>query len=138
MAIKTEPLPDPVAPDPVAPDAEPPGKPGPARQTKPEMFSQLVDDGRHWLRAEAAVYRAEARRRLIAAAIIAGLFAVAAVIAFAALSTALFGAILALAPRLGAGGATLVVVVGALIMATLLALVGRWRLRVLVRGTSAL
>ncbi len=104
-----------------------------ARLPLPELFMQLSDDGKRWLRAEVAVYREEARRRLIGAAIVAGLFSVAAVIAFAALSASFFGIILALTPWLGAGWATGAVLLGGLVVAGLLGIAGRWQLRRLMR-----
>ena len=34
------------------------------RPSLPDLFAELADGGREWLNAEAAVFRAEARRRI--------------------------------------------------------------------------
>ncbi len=101
-----------------------------------DLFSQLVSDGKLWLQAETTFYRAEAQRRLIGAGIAVGLFAAAAVLSFAALSAALFGAILAVTPMFGAGWATAVVTLGAVVVALVLALLGRWRWRLALRRNA--
>lgn len=97
-----------------------------------ESILRLSDDGQRWLYAELVVVRAEARKRLIGAAVVAGLIAAAAAIAGAALSVALFGAILALVPLLGTGLATLAVVLAGLAVALILGLLARMRLRQLL------
>ena len=75
------------------------------RQPLPDLFVELVDDGRDWLNAEIAVYRAEARRRLIIAGIGLGLMTLAAALVAGTVVALLVGVVFALAPVIGAGGA---------------------------------
>jgi Putative Actinobacterial Holin-X, holin superfamily III len=110
-------------------DAEPVG-----RQSLPDLFAELVDDGRDWLNAEAAVFRAEARRRLFIAGIGIGLLMLAATLVSGTLVALLVGVMFALTPEVGAGWATAIVVGAALILAMIAAQVGRLQLRKLTRG----
>lgn len=105
-----------------------------ARQSLPDLLVELADDGRDWLNAEIAVYRAEARRRLIIAGIGLGLLTLSAALVAGTLVALLVGVVFALAPVLGAGWATTIVIVVALVIAAIAALAGRLQLRKLTRG----
>jgi hypothetical protein len=105
-----------------------------ARQSLPDLFAELADDGRDWLNAEIAVYRAEARRRLIIAGIGLGLMTLAAALVAGTLVALLVGVVFALAPVMGAGWATALVIAVALIIAAIAAQVGRLQLRKLTKG----
>lgn len=104
------------------------------RQSLPDLFVELADDGRDWLNAEIAVYRAEARRRLIIAGIGLGLLTLAAALVAGTLVALLVGVVFALAPLLGAGWATAIVIAVALVIAAVSAQAGRLQLRKLTRG----
>jgi hypothetical protein len=104
------------------------------RQSLPDLFVELVDDGRDWLNAEIAVYRAEARRRLIIAGIGLGLMTLAAALVAGTLVALLVGVVFALAPVVGPGWATTIVIAVALIIAGIAAQAGRLQLRKLTRG----
>lgn len=104
------------------------------RQSLPDLFVELADDGRDWLNAEIAVYRAEARRRLIIAGIGLGLLTLAAALIAGTLVALLVGVVFALAPVLGAGWATAIVIAVALVIAAISAQAGRLQLRKLTRG----
>ncbi|UVO53213.1 phage holin family protein [Sphingomonas sp. SUN039] len=103
------------------------------RQSVPDLFAELVDDGRDWLNAEAAVFRAEARRRLIVAAIGLGLLTLSATLLAGTLVALLVGAMFALTPVVGAGWATAIVVAVAVLVAAIAAQAGRLQLRKLTR-----
>ena len=107
---------------------------GGAWQSLPDLFVELIDDGRDWLNAEIAVYRAEARRRLIIAGIGIGLMTLAAALVAGTLVALLVGVVFALGPILGAGWATAIVVAVALLIAAIAAQAGRLQLRKLTRG----
>ena len=107
---------------------------GGAWQSLPDLFVELIDDGRDWLNAEIAVYRAEARRRLIIAGIGIGLMTLAAALVAGTLVALLVGVVFALGPVLGAGWATAIVVAVALLIAAIAAQAGRLQLRKLTRG----
>ncbi len=104
------------------------------RQSLPDLIIELADDGRDWLNAEIAVYRAEARRRLIIAGIGVGLMTLAAALVAGTLVALLVGVVFALAPVVGAGWATAIVIAVALALAAVAAQVGRLQLRKLTRG----
>lgn len=104
------------------------------RQSLPDLFAELLDDSRDWLSAEVAVYRAEARRRLIIAGIGLGLLTLAATLVGGTLVALLIGVMFALAPVVGAGWATAIVIGVALIVAAISAQAGRLQLRKLIRG----
>ena len=104
------------------------------RPSLPDLVSELVDGGRDWLNAEAAVFRAEARRRLIIAGIGLGLLTLAAALVACTLVAFLIGVLLALTPVVGAVWATAIVIGVALTVAAIAALVGRLQLRKLTRG----
>jgi hypothetical protein len=110
---------------------------GGAWQSLPDLFVELIDDGRDWLNAEVAVYRAEARRRLIIAGIGIGLMTLAAALVAGTLVALLVGVVFALGPILGAGWATAIVVAVALLIAAIAAQAGRLQLRKLTRGEQS-
>lgn len=89
----------------------------------------LADDARAFALAEFAYQKSRATYAGKQAAIVAGLVGAALVLLFFALEALVFGAILALAPRLGAVGATATVTVALLaaaVLAVAVALV-RWQ-----------
>ena len=85
-----------------------------------ELFTQLVDEGKSFARAEAAVYKAKARVAAKRSGIAAALGGAALVLTIGAVGALLVGLILSLEPLVGALGATLIVVVVALVIAGLL------------------
>jgi Putative Actinobacterial Holin-X, holin superfamily III len=115
--------------DPVETEQEP-GE----RQSLPDLLAELTDDGRNWFNAEIAVYRAEARRRLIIAGIGIGLITLSATLVAGTLVALLVGVVFALAPTVGAGWATAIVTAFALVTAAIAALAGRIQLKRLTRG----
>ena len=117
-------------PEPVEPEPEERVE----RQSLPDLFVELADDGRDWLNAEIAVYRAEARRRLIIAGIGLGLMTLAAALVAGTLVALLVGVVFALAPVMGAGWATALVIAVALVITAISAQAGRLQLRKLTRG----
>lgn len=75
-----------------------------------QLFGQLVDDGKHFARAEVAFYKAKAADKaepVKQAAIFGG---IAVTLALSAITALLVGLILALEPQVGPLGATLIVV----------------------------
>ena len=91
-----------------------------------QLFGQLVDDGKRYAQAELQLAKAKAARKVLPlrpAAILAG---TAATLLLSATTALLVGLILALTPRLGALGATAVVVLGAFLIAGILFYVA-WR-----------
>lgn len=94
-----------------------------------ELFRRLTADAREFALAEAALVRARGLDLVDWIKIPAILFATAALIASAALVALLVGLIQTLAPRVGPGAATLIVVGAALLVAALLGYVGYARLR---------
>ena len=85
------------------------------------LFGQLVDDTDRLVRAELALQRARLVRRLIESrgALVMGL--VALLLGQAATAALLVGLVIALTPHMGALGATLVVVAGAILIGGVLA-----------------
>jgi hypothetical protein len=85
-----------------------------------QLFSQLVDDGKRYARAEVEFYKAKAADKaepLKKAAIFGGL---AVTLALSAVTALLVGLILALAPQVGPFAATLIVVLATFAIAGLL------------------
>jgi hypothetical protein len=103
------------------------------RQSLTDLFAELVDDGRDWVNAEAAVFRVEARRRLIIAGIGLGLLTLAATLLGGTLVALLVGVMFALTPEVGAGWATTIVIAVALLIAAIAAQAGRLQLRKLTK-----
>ena len=85
-----------------------------------QLFSQLVDDGKRYARAEVELYKAKAQEKaepIKWAAIFGG---TAAVLALSAVTALLVGLILSLEPQVGPFGATLIVVIVTFAIAGLL------------------
>lgn len=99
-----------------------------AAETLPHLLAQLTSDARELAQAEVALVKAkvgEATGRYRNAAIF---FGAAAVIALAAFGALLVGLILTLATVVGPGFATLIVIGGTLLIAGVLAMIGKARL----------
>lgn len=92
------------------------------------LIGRLVDDSRTLVSAEVALYKAKASERVAAYKSAVVFFAAAGVLALAALIALLVGLILSLATLIGPLGATGVVIGGVLLIALVLALVGKGRL----------
>lgn len=92
------------------------------------LATQLIDDTREVVGAEIAVHKARIGERVAAYKGAAVFFAIAGVLALAALIAMLVGLILSLATLIGPGLATLAVVAGTLVIAGGLAMVGKGRL----------
>lgn len=92
------------------------------------LVTQFVDDGRELVSAEVALYKAKASERLNAYKGAAIFFAAAGVLALAALIALLVGLILSFATLIGPGWATLAVIGVTLLIAGVLALIGKGRL----------
>lgn len=93
------------------------------------LIGRLVDDSRDLVGAEVALYRARLGERVSAYKSAAIFFAVAGVLALAALIALLVGLILSLATLVGPLGATSIVVVAVLAIAGILAMIGKAKLR---------
>lgn len=91
-------------------------------------LSRLVEDGRELVAAEIGLVKARASDRITRYRVAATFFAVAGILALAALIALLVGLILTLAPRIGPGLATVAVVGGTLVVVVVLALIGKARL----------
>ncbi len=89
------------------------------------LVTQLVDDARGLAGAEIALVKARIGERTSAYKNAAVFFAVAGVLALAALIALLVGLILSLATLIGPGLATAAVVLGTLAIAAVLAIVGK-------------
>lgn len=92
------------------------------------LVHRAVEDARELARAEVALVKARAGERATAYKNAAIFFGAAGVLALAALVALLVGLILALATLVGPGWATLVVVGVTLLIAAVLAVVGKGRL----------
>jgi hypothetical protein len=92
------------------------------------LVHRVVEDARELAQAEIALVKAKAGERISAWTGAAIFFGAAAVIALSAVTALLVGLILSLATLIGPGWATLAVVAGALLIAGVLALVGKGRL----------
>jgi len=93
-----------------------------------DLLSRLVDDAERFVRAEMQLYRAQlfARLRQGRTAII--LLAVAFFLAQSAVVAFLVGLVATLRASLGPAGATATVVIGALVIAAILARIALWQL----------
>lgn len=116
--------------------AEDPVEPA-TRQSLPDLFTELVDDGRDWLNAEVAVYRAEARRRLIIAGVGLSLLTLSATLVAGTLVALLIGIMFSLAPYVGTGWATAIVIGATLLIAAIAAQAGLMQLRKLTGRKKA-
>lgn len=92
------------------------------------LVGRLVDETRSLASAEIALYKARIGERASAYRNAAIFFAVAGTLALAALIAMLVGAILSLATLVGPGYATALVVVSVLVLAAILAMVGKGKL----------
>lgn len=92
------------------------------------LIGRLVDDSRHVVSAEIGMYKAKASERIAAYKSAIVFFAVAGVLALAALIALLVGLIMALATLVGPLLATVIVVVVVLALAGGLAFVGKGKL----------
>jgi hypothetical protein len=92
------------------------------------LVGQLVEDTRDLAAAEIALYKARFAERAGAYKSAILFFAVAGVLALAALIALLVGLILSLATLIGPGFATLAVVVTVLVIAAVLGIIGKGRL----------
>ncbi len=100
----------------------------PEPETLTSLVSQLVDDGRSVITAEIDLAKARATDKIGRYRSAAIFFGVAAVLGLSALIALLVGLIFALAPSTGPFAATLIVVGVVLIVAGVLAMVGKSRL----------
>jgi len=94
----------------------------------PALVTRLAGETRALAGAEIAVFKAKLGTSLAAYKTAAMFFAVAGVLALAALIALLVGAIMTLATVVGPGWATLIVVVTVLAIAAILAVVGKSKL----------
>jgi hypothetical protein len=92
------------------------------------LAGQAFDEGRALAKAEIALVKAKVSERIGAYRSAIVFFAIAGVLALAALIALLVGAILSLATLIGPGWATLAVVAGVLVIAGVFALIGKGRL----------
>ncbi|MBV9750862.1 MAG: phage holin family protein [Acetobacteraceae bacterium] len=92
------------------------------------LVHRAVEDARELERAEIALAKAKAGERATAYKNAAIFFGAAATLALSAVTALLVGLILSLATLVGPGGATAIVVVGTLVIAGVLALVGKGKL----------
>jgi len=106
---------------PVAPDHE-------AEESVSTLVTRLVAESRDLAQAEVALYKAKAGERITAFRNAAVFFGAAAVLALSAVTALLVGLIMTLATLVGPGWATLIVVVGVLVIAGVLAMIGKGRL----------
>lgn len=102
------------------------------------LVSQLIDDFRELVSAEVALQKARVGERVGAFRGAAIFFAIAGVLALAALIALLVGLILSLATLIGPGLATVAVIGVTLLVAGVLAMIGKSRLaRPVLPGPSA-
>ena len=92
------------------------------------LVGRLVDDTRGLASAEIGLYKARAGERLSAYKSAIVFFAVAGVLALAALIALLVGLIISLATLIGPGLATVAVVVTVFVIAGVLGMIGKGRL----------
>ncbi|WP_235535039.1 phage holin family protein [Sphingomonas sp. Leaf339] len=92
------------------------------------LIGRLVDDSRHVVSAEIGLYKAKVSERIAAYKSAVAFFAVAGVLALAALIALLVGLIMSLTPLVGPWLATGIVVVVVLAMAGSLAFIGKGKL----------
>ena len=92
------------------------------------LVHHAIDDARELASAEIALYKAKATERVSAFASAAIFFGIAATLALSAVTALLVGLILSLATLIGPLGATGVVVVVTLLVAGVLAFVGKGKL----------
>ena len=96
------------------------------------LFQQLIDDATAFVRAEVALYRAQAGQKALSAGIAVGLIGGAIMLVQGAVVALLVGLMLALAAKLGIGWAIAVTVVGSILVAALLIKLGIDRIAALI------
>jgi uncharacterized membrane protein YgdD (TMEM256/DUF423 family) len=102
------------------------------------LFSRLIDDAERFVRAEVSLYRAQAFSRISEAKVALLLGATALLLAHAALIALLVGLVLVVSTHLhSAAWATLIVVVGALVVAGALTAVAVAKIKKLTRIKDA-
>ena len=92
------------------------------------LVHRAVEDARELATAEVALYKAKAQERIAAYTKAAIFFGAAATLALSAVTALLVGLILALATLIGPLAATAVVVIATLIVAGVLAMIGKGKL----------
>lgn len=92
------------------------------------LVHRAVEDARELARAEIALVKAKAGERATAYRNAAVYFGAAATLALSAVTALLVGLIFSLATLVGPGGATAIVVVGAFLIAGVLAMIGKGKL----------
>lgn len=98
-------------------------------ESVPALLTRLVEETRQLAGAEVALIKVRVGSRVTAYRSAAIFFAVAGVLALAAVIALLVGAILTLATRVGPGWATVIVVVVTLLIAGVLGFVGSNKLK---------
>ena len=99
------------------------------KESIPGLVARLVDDTRSLAGAEIALYKAKLGERVAAYRNAVVFFAIAGVLALAALIALLVGLILSLATLIGPGLATAAVTIVVLAIAGILAMAGKSRLK---------
>jgi hypothetical protein len=107
----------------------PPPRPPEGDESIPALLGRLVEDTRSLAGAEIALYKAKLGERVAAYKGAVIFFAAAGVLALAALIALLVGLILSLATLIGPGLATAAVVIGVLVIAGILGLIGSRKLK---------
>lgn len=104
-------------------------QPGNEEPSVATLVTRTIDDAKRWGRAEVAYYKSLAGERGVDAGVGIGLAVAALALGQAAIVALLVGLILTLAPHLGAGPSTLIVVVVTLVIVALFGMmaVGRFR-----------
>ena len=92
------------------------------------LVGDLVEDTRGLARAEIALLKAKVGERVAVYKVAAAFFAIAGVLVLAALVALLVGLIVSLAPLIGPGLATAAVVITVLVIAAMLAMIGKAKL----------
>ena len=100
----------------------------PAEEGIGTLVHKAVEDARELARAEVAVYKAKATERATAYKNAAIFFGAAATLALSAVTALLVGLILTLETLVGPGAATAIVVIGTLVIAGVLAMIGKGKL----------
>ncbi len=106
-----------------------PPAPADEGETLTRLVGRLVDDSRNLVGAEIALYKARGLERVSRYKSAAIFFVAAGVLALAGLIALLVGLILSLATLIGPLGATAVVVVVVLVVAGILAMIGKSRMK---------
>lgn len=104
------------------------------RPTIGELFKRLTDEATSYVRAEVALYRAQAGQKALSAGLIAGLFGGALLLAQGAVIALLVGLIMALAATVGIWWAISVVVGATFVVAGALIKLGLNRVTALLEG----